>query len=302
MKTNFLHIEGLNIFIKYNYRPVENPERKNNETILFVHGWPDTHSTWDRQFDDLAGEFNVAAIDLPGAGKSDAPSEVSGYRIDHIMSILNHVMDWLVGTHEKMHLVGHDWGAIISWCYASDAILGPRLKSYTAISCPHVKISTELMRRKLTSPNIMDKWQILKQLGKSWYIMFFQLPFLPELVLNNFTQPMWNMMMNSAQIPPSDSMHQLTSEEILSASVNGVNLYRQLMRYGAPDLRYQVVPPVSLIIPEHDLAISPESYNGTEKFVRSLEKNLIDANHWVHRSHPSEVNKIIRGFVKKHAG
>ncbi|HNI98358.1 MAG TPA: alpha/beta fold hydrolase, partial [Leptospiraceae bacterium] len=100
--------EGINIYLKYSDMP-----KNSDESILFVHGYPDSHSSWEKQLDFFKTEFQVGAFDLRGAGKSTAPFDRSGYRISELVNDLKSVIDDMVGKDGKIHLVGHDWGSII---------------------------------------------------------------------------------------------------------------------------------------------------------------------------------------------
>src|SRR5687767_13313501 len=77
-----------------------------SETILFIHGWPDSHETWSHQMDYFSGKYRVGALDLPGVGDSDAPPERSGYHIDNILPLISAAIKTLGG--KKTHLVAHD--------------------------------------------------------------------------------------------------------------------------------------------------------------------------------------------------
>lgn len=287
------------IFLEYNHRPATEVDRKDKPTVLFVHGWPDTHKTWEPQMKAFSEKWNVAAMDLRGAGESSPARDEAGYRVERILPDLNAVMDYLVGPHEKIHLVGHDWGAVISWCFASDTVFSRRLLSYTAISCPHPRISLREHRKKLMSFNPLLIWKTVSQIQKSWYIFLFQLPFLPEFLLSTYGKTMWKRMLVGAQIPRNDPMWQMSLEEIQKAAVHPVNLYRQLMRYGTPDFKYKISVPVQIIIPKNDLAIAPESYDGHEKYATNIRYRYLEANHWVHRTHPEAVNQLLEEFVEE---
>src|SRR5262249_24335868 len=70
--------------------------------------------------------------------------------------------------HEKAVIVGHDWGGVLAW--------------YLAARCPQ-------MIERLIVLNAPPPWTFVrevrsfKQLRKSWYIFFLQLPWLPEYIL-----------------------------------------------------------------------------------------------------------------------
>src|SRR5512132_1054700 len=102
--------------------------------VLQVHGFPDSHEVWRLQIPALldAG-FRVIAPDTRGCGRSDMPPGVSSYRIEHLVADLVGLLD-VLGV-EKVRLIGHDWGAVISWHLA---IAHPeRVDRYVAMSVGH---------------------------------------------------------------------------------------------------------------------------------------------------------------------
>jgi pimeloyl-ACP methyl ester carboxylesterase len=70
---------------------------------------------------------------------------------------------------ERAHLVGHDWGGGLAWAMAGSH--PDRVATLTALSTPH---PAAVRRAAMTTP-----WQ----LAHSSYMLFFQLPWLPEQAL-----------------------------------------------------------------------------------------------------------------------
>ena len=118
---------------------VAGPE--SDTAILFIHGWPDSHDTWSHQMEYFSKKFRVGAIDLPGVGESDSPPERNGYHIDNILPLISAAIKPLGA--KKTHLVAHDWGAIISWVFASRPEYASQIASYTAVSGPHPALARE---------------------------------------------------------------------------------------------------------------------------------------------------------------
>jgi len=79
------------------------------KSLLFIHGSGGDHTVWDDQFDDLARDFNVVALDLPGHGLSGGGGEDDIYRY----------AEWVRKAVEALSLknpvvVGHSLGAAVS--------------------------------------------------------------------------------------------------------------------------------------------------------------------------------------------
>lgn len=99
-------------------------EQGTGETVLLLHGWPQTSYVWRKVFPELAKRYHVVALDLPGLGNSGTPLS---YDTKNIATIVNEFAEHLGA--EKFHLVGHDVGAWVAAAYALH--FGNRLRTVT---------------------------------------------------------------------------------------------------------------------------------------------------------------------------
>ena len=86
------------------------------DAIIFMHGFP---SYWFSMFplmEAFKTDYQVIAIDGLGVGRSDAPSSVDAYKLEHLVGSIEQVVDRF--DLERVHLVGHDWGVAIVTAYA----------------------------------------------------------------------------------------------------------------------------------------------------------------------------------------
>lgn len=134
--------------------------------VVFLHGFPQTASSWASQVAavERAG-FRAVAPDQRGYAPGHRPSGRGAYRIDALVDDALAVID--ATGDEPVHLVGHDWGGGVAWALA--ARHPDRLRSLCVVSTPH--------------PGAMRRACAGTQLLRSWYIGFFQLPWLPERLL-----------------------------------------------------------------------------------------------------------------------
>ncbi|MDX1957655.1 MAG: alpha/beta fold hydrolase [Leptospiraceae bacterium] len=285
---------GINLFLTYSDMP-----EPDAETILFIHGYPDTQISWQRQMDYFRKKYRVAAFDTRGSGKSSSPIDRSGYSANELTNDVQTVIDFLVGKEGKVHLVGHDWGSIISWTFLSTGENQKRVFSFSAVTCPHPMMFYRNVFGKLFSlePNRIAEGG--SQLVRSFYILLFQLPFLPEFLWETFTKEIWSIILEQGDIPEDDPMRKLTPEEILARTKNSVNLYREAMQGGVVPLpKNPFDVPISVFIPEDDVVLTPELYDGMESYVKNLKTYRIQANHWVHKERPDWFNKSLEEFLK----
>ncbi len=272
---------------------VAGPE--SSEAILFIHGWPDSHETWSHQMDYFSQKYRVGALDLPGVGASDAPPERSGYHIDNILPLISAAIKTLGG--KKTHLVAHDWGSIISWVFAARPEYASQIASYTSIAGPHPGLARAHLFANLSSLNPAKIFEALNQLAKSWYIYLFQLPVIPDFALTNFGSFIWPRAVMQGGVPADDPMLDATNEDIAGFAVNPLNLYREMLQGKWIEVPSRIDTKLQVIIPNDDLAITPQIYANVLDVAPHAEMHYVDANHWVQRSHPQLVNELIEKFI-----
>lgn len=273
--------------------------RERRAPVLFLHGFPDSHATWSRQFEGLAPMHPIAAFDQRGVGGSSEPRGPEGYRLSRHLDDIDAVIDELVGPEGQVHLVGHDWGAILGWCFAGDRRRARRLRSFTAIAGPHLTAMRTMVRDRLLRHRLADLLLLGDQLRRSWYVFLFQIPELPERYLARDPVDMWIRVHRSGGLHEDDPELKIDERLARSTLIPPLALYRQMLRpsFAAPR---SIDVPVNVIVPLRDMAITPEVYDRLPEFVPDLEQHRIDDNHWVHRTRAPEVNQILHDFISRH--
>lgn len=135
--------------------------------VLCLHGFPDSAQTFRWQLPALAeAGYRALAPTMRGYEPSSQPAD-GDYRI---ATMARDVIAWMDELgEERIHLVGHDWGAAVT--YAAGALAPERFHSLSTIAVPHAA----RMRRSL--------WRAPSQLLKLWYMNFFQLRGLADWAL-----------------------------------------------------------------------------------------------------------------------
>lgn len=136
-------------------------------TVVLLHGFPANR----HGFDDVAAILNAAGLrtlapDQRGYSDGARPRRRRDYRAAELQRDVLAMMD--AAGARRVHLVGHDWGGAIAWMLGSS--VPGRLTGLTVLSTPHPAALT----RSLVSS---------AQALRSFYILVFQLPWLPELLL-----------------------------------------------------------------------------------------------------------------------
>ncbi|NYH17245.1 alpha/beta fold hydrolase [Paraburkholderia bryophila] len=269
--------------------------------IVLVHGYPDSAAVWEPVRAQLDARYRVISYDVRGAGASEAPATRSAYRLERLAADLAAVADATCGTR-PFNLVGHDWGSIQSWEAVTDPAFKGRIASYTSISGPcldHASLGlrgsdgAQLAVQPAHEPVKRPFGNGLRQTLKSWYIFFFHLPWLPELVWRAGGARCWPLWLRvTERVRPERDPAQRRN------ALNGLNLYRanfidKLLR---PRSRHAHAP-VQFIVPLRDRYVGPALSLGLEGWLGSYRRTEIDAGHWVVLREPERIAAMIEGFV-----
>ena len=136
--------------------------------VVLLHGFPEFWYGWRHQIGPLADAgYRVLVPDQRGYNTSDKPTRVAAYRIERLG---RDVLALIAATgRSRATVVGHDWGAVVAWWLGSHH--PERLERLAILNVPHPIV----MRRHLLGSR--------HQIRRSWYIFFFQLPWLPEWLM-----------------------------------------------------------------------------------------------------------------------
>lgn len=246
--------------------------------IVAVHGYPDNHAVWDRVAAELTG-FRVVAYDVRGAGASDKPSGRAAYRMERLGDDLAAVLDD-VSPQAPVHLLAHDWGSIQLWTQLAEPRFAGRVTSFTSISGPSLDFAGVWMR------DLRHGVAALRQLAASWYMVFFQLPRLPEALLR--------------RAPVERKLGEVFVRGEADKT-NGINLYRAnvLGRVLRPR-PVRVSVPVQVLVPVADPYVCVALATGAPvPYVDDLTVEEIPGGHWVVSDAPALVADRLRGFVAR---
>jgi pimeloyl-ACP methyl ester carboxylesterase len=86
------------------------------ETILFLHGVPDTSKVWESTIESFSGKYQCIAPDLPGFGRTSAPRKFE-YSLENLSKFIVQLLTSLKIT-DRIHMVIHDIGGIVGLAYA----------------------------------------------------------------------------------------------------------------------------------------------------------------------------------------
>jgi pimeloyl-ACP methyl ester carboxylesterase len=260
---------------------------------LCLHGFPELGFSWRNQLPVLAElGFRAWAPDLRGYGGTDRPQGMRAYAIENLLDDVASLID-ASGAKETL-LVAHDWGGVIAWYFALRRIRP--LSRLVVMNLPHPAVFERVLR---------SGW---RQRLRSWYALFFQLPWLPERLLRMrnalaITEAFRGMAVDKSRFPEEvlDVYRRAALEP--GALTAMINYYRALVRGGGArrqrSLGFPRIETATLMVwGEQDRALGVELTYGTEAYVPNLVlRYLPNASHWVQQDAPDDVNAILREWL-----
>ena len=266
--------------------------------VLLMHGYPDTHRVWDQVSAALADNWHVVSYDVRGAGASDAPADLRGYRLDQLADDLFAVAD-AVSPERPVHLAGHDWGSVQAWHAVTDPRAATRIASFTSISGPCLDHVGHWYRRRLRRPTPRHLAEVLNQSVRSWYITAFHLPLLAPFAWRHGLARRWGGVLARGEgVTPRPGFPDAT---LASDAVNGIGLYRANMRprMRTPGRRVAQVP-VQVITLTRDHYLTPSLVSADlDQWAPRLTRRVIDATHWAALT---EHGPLVAGMIGEFAG
>jgi epoxide hydrolase 4 len=260
---------------------------------LCLHGFPEHALSWRDQLPVLAQlGYRAWAPNQRGYGNSSRPQKVADYSIDKLIADVAGLID--ASGAKRTILIGHDWGAVVAWAFA--ALQVRPLDALIIMNVPHPACYFNRLFRS-------------SQFFKSWYIYFFQLPWLPEWLLTrrksravsgmvlrtssnrqNFPRDLLDVFQQNAQSPGA-----------VTAMLNWYRAaFRRGLRRGGRIRRdFPLIHTRTLMIwGEKDTALDKSTTYDTGRYVTDLTlRYLPGVSHWVQQDATQAVNTMMTCFL-----
>lgn len=270
--------------------------KKRNEAVLFLHGFPQFWYSFKHQIDTLSRTNYVIAIDGLGAGRSDAPKDISSYKLEAMAA---HIKALLINLNvKKVHIVGHDWGAGMAYGFAQRY---PEFaQSVVIMSAPPQQIMLDLLKNsqkqqaasayieKLKSANPV----ILKALSAS------------RRIADNLYQPLLDNNHISAQ---ELSIYINASKDVKRLDAH-INWYRANLPEISkitdddywPSRNAQLSIPIMLIWGQNDKVFDPTFIDNLKKINPQMQvEKILNVGHSPQLESAEKVSNLLAGFISK---
>ena len=262
-------------------------EQGEGPLVILLHGFPEYWRSWRLQIPVLAeAGFRVVVPDMRGYNTSGKPKGVAAYKTKTLARDIAELVE--ACGEEKAIVVGHDWGAVVAWYFA---MYHPeKLEKLAILNVPHPR----RMLQGLAS---------FRQLLKSWYVFFFQLPFLPEKAMQaNGHSMMWRTFRREKSL--DDVMSDEDVQGYIDAMsqpgtlTSAIHYYRAAMRYPDWEEPPRIDHEVLILWGERDAYLGAELAEPDPQWVPNTRiVRIPHASHWVHLDAADQVNTELLGFL-----
>ncbi len=255
--------------------------------VILLHGFPESWYSWRYQIPALAAAgFRAVAPDMRGYNLSSKPAGITAYSSEHLSADIAGLIRSLGA--ERAMVVGHDWGAVVAWAVA---MRFPEMVERLAIlNVPHPIRFMQGLRT----------WQ---QLRKSWYIFFFQIPWLPEASARASKYALFREVFRSDPVRQDAYTEEDIDRTIEAIARPGaltamINYYRAAFRVPrSPGRITRIDAPTLVIWGDQDNYLGKELAEPPAKLVPNARvEHLPDASHWVHADRLGHVNQLLIDF------
>lgn len=246
------------------------------EPIVLLHGFPERATSWSYVTPILNGAgYRTLAMDQRGYSPGARPKR----RRDYVQSeLVEDVVALIDAVGGSAHVVGHDWGASVAWL---TAMMHPEhVRTLTAVSVPHPGL-------------FLKSWFRSRQGVKSWYMGFFQLPFLPEALAGSRAFRAWA---RKGGLDVERFQRDIVDDGALTTAINW---YRALFLADPRAVAGKVTVPTTLVWSDGDLYVGPWAVERSELAVEAPYRLVVleGVSHWIPTEAPDALADAILARV-----
>jgi pimeloyl-ACP methyl ester carboxylesterase len=241
--------------------------------VVLLHGFPQDLTMWDEVRPPLhSAGFRTYAINQRGYSVGARPDDVAAYAMAECVADLVALLD-VLGL-PSVHLVGHDWGAVVAWHAAAGH--GDRVRTLTAIAVPHPHAVGEAMAAGDEQKQRMAYMKLFRMPGRA-----------EEVLLEDGARRLTAMF---AGCPKDRVPHYVERMREPGALTGALNWYRAMSRFDAAQLG-RVEVPTAYLYGDADLAVGEQAAQACAHYVTGPYRfvRFSGISHWVPDQVPDRV-------------
>jgi len=254
--------------------------------VVLLHGFPQRNDSWDVIIDRLTAQgYRCLAPNQRGYSPGARPTRRRDYRMSELVADVGALID--ASGAQRVHLVGHDWGAAVAWAVADQ--LPERLATVSPISVPHPSAFQRALRTS-------------RQGLASWYMYFFQLPRIPEWLLLRRDGALASYSLRRTGQQPGSVKRDVQAMSEPGALRAGINWYRAIPLSDLRGSGEKISVPTLYIWSDHDTALLPKAAHETERYVGGDYRfeTLPGVSHWIPEEQPDKVADLLLDWFTAH--
>ena len=274
MKKKVKTLRGL----KTGYLIHRNPGKP---VLLFLHGFPDDPFIFKEQFEALKGSYEIIAPYMRGVDESDAKKGLCRFDLDALTLDYLELLEFLA-PDRPLFIICHDLGV------PQAARLAPLLRKRLCGLICLAGLPISLMLHRLKSP---------RQHVRSFYMHFFQVPMMPQMLLSRFELSLLNIAYTLGSLPK-----ELRPKLKENRMKNSFNHYRAYLRAALKkDVRRpKPIDTKTLFLwGAGDRLILPPTLDELSQDFWQVTVRILKGGHWFFRENPKDVHLIINDFIEE---
>jgi pimeloyl-ACP methyl ester carboxylesterase len=254
--------------------------------VVLLHGFPQHNDSWTGVIDRLTAQgYRCLAPNQRGYSAGARPPRRRDYRIPELVADLGALID--ASGARRVHLVGHDWGAVVAWAAAAE--MPERLATVSPISVPH---PAAFLKSFINS----------RQALASWYMYFFQLPRIPEWLLTRRNGAVAAESLRRGGQTRAAAERDAQAMREPGALTGPINWYRAMPLSNPRAINQKVSVPTLYVWSDEDVALLPKSAHDTARYVTGEYRFeiLSGVSHWIPDEQPDKLADLLLDWFAAH--
>ncbi|MCV7385450.1 alpha/beta fold hydrolase [Mycolicibacter longobardus] len=254
--------------------------------VVLLHGFPQRNDSWNGVIDRLtAAGYRCLAPNQRGYSPGARPPRRRDYRMSELVADVGALID--ASGARRVHLVGHDWGAAVAWAVAAD--MPERVATVSPVSVPHL---AAFLKSLVTSSQGLA----------SWYMGFFQLPWLPEWLMTRGGATRAAKALQRGGLTAAAAERDGRAMVEPGALTGGLNWYRGMPLSDVQAITRRVAVPTMYVWSDRDFALRAKAAHNTARYIDADYRFEIlpGVSHWIPDAEPDRLADLLLDWFAAH--